>query len=467
MSFLLVNISVNTLKGKEFLFAPPDVQYIHMKLDLVGDPGTKITVMGNFRRMIQVVPDTGHAAMKLPKKGRTSVRVTANNTVSASLTYYGWKTNDGTIPLLPVSSLSTKYFIVTRKCRKPHGHKWTWSSFVITALRDNTSIKVTFGSLTAKCDLSISQPNIMVIEKTLEKHEVYGVYCNSDMTGTMIESSAPVAVISGTGGASVPDNGVDSIDSVFAMMHPVEMYGQEYVLHGLDQAPLVYRTVAASDNTVVTWGTNTKTFNQGDFMDIDTATSGEHCLRSTKPVLVVVFYKSGTTNPWNGTDYGDPFMATVPATHQYASSYNIPYRRRSLASNYRARLMLIIRSCDVERLLNSSTLGVNYIKRSPVLCSTYNIFTFVPRKMEEEYTKLTSKHGLPKDTNVFSMNLTFNYGLFFYGLGYRAGCAFYGTSAGKHIINILYIYISFKMRYIYLTHYVSSRSGYVFNSLGK
>ncbi|XP_046585053.1 neurogenic locus protein delta-like [Haliotis rubra] len=153
----------------------------------------------------------------------------------------------------------------------------------------------------------------------LQKYEVVGVQCTNDLTGTLVVSSGPVAVVSGSTMTDFP-KGSKSSDRFMEMMIPVAAYGFNYVLHDLPgrASGTVYRLVASETTVVQTSSGSVYNINAQQFVDIDTIKHGQQCISSSKPILVVLFAK-GSSN--GKTSNIDMFMAVVPPVRNYGNSY--------------------------------------------------------------------------------------------------------------------------------------------------
>ena len=155
------------------------------------------------------VPAGGQLAIELPPKAWGVPPIQLDQTALTNATY-GIKStayvaiwqlnpllpgkvgsNDGTL-LLPDGLLHTEYWVVGR--RQTQGDRPSSMAVVATA-QGKTSLKI-FSKTTTGGSFTLKQGDVLHVIAT-----GYG----SDLTGTLIKSSSPVAVFSSSAGARVPD----------------------------------------------------------------------------------------------------------------------------------------------------------------------------------------------------------------------------------------------------------------------
>lgn len=164
----------------------------------------------------------------------------------------------------------------------------------------------------------------------------------ADLTGTIVESSQPVAVFSGVESTSVPGPfkiptypGWDSgdtccLDHLEEQMFPVESIGSKYVITrspvrstGSWKEPDVLRFLGVAEAAEVTTNLPAPydkfTLNPGDV--VTTHTQENVAVSSTKPVMVGQFLISNQRI--DGPYIGDPSMTVFPPVDQYRTEYVI------------------------------------------------------------------------------------------------------------------------------------------------
>ncbi len=164
----------------------------------------------------------------------------------------------------------------------------------------------------------------------------------ADLTGTVVESSQPVAVFSGVESTSVPGPftiptypGWDSgdtccLDHLEEQMFPVESIGTKYVITrspvrstGSWKEPDVLRFLGVAEAAEVTTNLPAPydkfTLNPGDV--VTTHAQENVAVTSTKPVMIGQFLISNQRI--DGPYIGDPSMTVFPPVDQYRTEYVI------------------------------------------------------------------------------------------------------------------------------------------------
>ncbi|XP_071087392.1 fibropellin-1-like [Haliotis cracherodii] len=225
---------------------------------------------------------------------------------------------------LPIETLSTEYIVVTHidnhsvttpETSLPYT-KDTQTAFVIIATEDNTQVVISLkiqGTLMAGGCGNGTFFNGESRTFTINKYQTVGAYCAEDITGTLITSDKPVAVISGHNMkyTSVVKDGMQE------MLLPVKSFGRSFYLPEPPSITggAIYRVVGSTASTSVRSPyVSGISFSLGarESHDITVdSTTGPVYLEADKPVLVVQM------------TLGTPSLAIVPPTSLYSSSYDI------------------------------------------------------------------------------------------------------------------------------------------------
>ena len=200
------------------------------------------------------------------------------------------------------------------------------SAFLIVACSDNTVVDIT-------CTQNIQHPTqsggkILAgksFQITLNERETLYIQSRHDLTGSIVESTAPVSFYSGHECGNVPRN-ASECDHLVEQLPPTATWGRQFLL-----APTATRRaydiikVIASENDTLVAVSCTNLNNVSDVFNISLVSAGkfsdfilsfnQYCsVSSDNPILVVQF---ATGKSLDNTEKGDPFMVMVPAVSQY------------------------------------------------------------------------------------------------------------------------------------------------------
>ncbi|WP_422491401.1 DUF642 domain-containing protein [Endozoicomonas sp. ALE010] len=225
---------------------------------------------------------------------------------------------------LSVDTLGTEYSIL--------GYKGLSGSlpseFSVTGVYDGTDVTIT--PILSAHGRQEGEPFTV----TLDANEVFlfNDPSSGDLTGTLINSSAPVSVFSGVECANVPV-GVRACDHLSEMLPPVSTWGRSFVTVPLAtrRSGDVFRILAFSDDTEVKInGEVVETLSKGKYVEKILKTRS--VIESNEPVLVAQ-YSQGQNS--DGI-ISDPFMMLVPPAEQFLKSYTFASLEESLGfvNNY-------------------------------------------------------------------------------------------------------------------------------------
>ncbi|XP_048243715.1 uncharacterized protein LOC125376116 [Haliotis rufescens] len=225
---------------------------------------------------------------------------------------------------LPIETLSTEYIVVTHIDNHtdtvpelPYT-KTTQTAFLIIATENNTqvntSLKIQGPLMAGRCGNGTFF-NGESRTFTLNEYQTVGAYCAEDITGTLITSDKPVAVISGHNMKFRPYPGFK--DGMQEMLLPVKSFGRSFYLPVPPPSTggAIYRVVGSKASTSVrSPSVSGISFSVGarESHDITVdSTTGPVYIEADKPVLVVQM------------TIDTPSLAIVPPTSLYSSSYDI------------------------------------------------------------------------------------------------------------------------------------------------
>ena len=234
------------------------------------------------------------------------VHITAGAPVSAYGLNTEQYTTDGFMGL-PTSILGTSYLA------EGYGGG-DGAQFAVVGTQANTKVTITpsvsTGAYTAGVPYTV----------TLNQGDVYQLIDEdgTDLSGSSITSSAPVAVMAGNGCADVPI-GYYVCNTLAEEMTPVNTWGTDFLTEPLaTRTGDTFRFMASEDNTTVDVnGSAVATLNTGQFYE--TVLTDASSVTSDKPIQVMQ-YSNG--EGYDGAD-ADPMDITIPPTEQFLNSYTV------------------------------------------------------------------------------------------------------------------------------------------------
>ncbi|KAK7476929.1 hypothetical protein BaRGS_00031788, partial [Batillaria attramentaria] len=157
---------------------------------------------------------------------------------------------------LPVEGLGTHYVIATYD---GHSHLGVAAGarVAVAAVQDGTEVMVSIRVRTTTiCGTrTLLRQDSASFTFQLKAREVMLIVCDNDVTGSIVHSNKPVAVVSGNACTQVPAN-QRYCDHLVEMLIPVPALGTRYLLHtfqGRDNGA-IYRIVPCLPSTVISFG---------------------------------------------------------------------------------------------------------------------------------------------------------------------------------------------------------------------
>ena len=202
--------------------------------------------------------------------------------------------------LIDGDKLGTKYVVSTYA--GPNGPE----QISVQATQNNTNV-----TFTLKTGETVTQ--------TLNAGQTYMVTRSQDLTGSMVESNKPVAVLSGNSCANIPA-GNFACDHIVEQMPSINSLSKEYYVAPTPRTGSqgdVVRIVATENNTqVMVNGVSQGTLNAGEFKEIRINKGSD--VVADKPVLVAQYLVGQGQADGANTD---PAMTIVPGKDQWLKNY--------------------------------------------------------------------------------------------------------------------------------------------------
>jgi len=237
--------------------------------------------------------DLPSSARNLPANqvSNFGVRVTSN----ADVTVYGlnqYRFTTDAFLALPIDTLGSDYYVMSYT-------RLLQSQAAIVGVYDGTEVTTSSGA-----------------SFTLNSNEAY-LLTGADLTGTRIESSAPVAVFGGNRCVNIPV-GTAFCDHTVEMIPPVATLGNTFLTVPLATRRRgdVFRVLASQDQTDVRInGELVSTLQSGEYFE--TVLTQRSVINTSEPALVAQY------SPGQNFDgvISDPFMMLVPPSEQFLNTY--------------------------------------------------------------------------------------------------------------------------------------------------
>lgn len=246
---------------------------------------------------------------------------------------------------IPLHKLSTKYVVISTE--PVFRFK---SQFALSTIEDNTTVTVTF-KMKQNLSLTIERNtyyNGDVLHLRLDGFETYQIDHITDLTGTFIESSRPIAAFSGNDCNELENIG--ACDHLIEQLPPTDRVDDTYIVppNSDDRDTLI--RITAIESARITYVIDNVTYTQSvnKFDSLDTKISNKQTcfIKSEAPILVTSFgLRSKILN------LGDPSMTIVPGLNQYLDYYKI-FVPPGYAYNY-VSIMIRSSSKDSFRINNA------------------------------------------------------------------------------------------------------------------
>lgn len=276
----------------------------------------------------------------------------------------------GSTTHIPLHKLSTQYVVISTEPENSSP-----SQFAVSSIEDNTTISITF-KMKRNLPLNIegnTYYNGDVFNISLDRFETYQIEHITDLSGTFIESSAPVAAFSGNDCNTLGNMG--GCDHLVEQLPPIVSVDKTYIVppNSDNRGTLVRITAIENANITYRIGsvTQTRPLLKFDSFDSKISSSQVCFIESETPVLVTAF----GLHPSPSSSLGDPSMTIVPGLNQYLDYYKIVVPS-GYTHNYVSIMMkksskdslrinsMIINTGDIVFEENVSTGNVTYNVRS-------------------------------------------------------------------------------------------------------
>ena len=205
-------------------------------------------------------------------------------------------------------------------------------SFVgIITTDDNCVVEITptarASAFIARGQPLVHNPGVLVRSPPLPKNTVLFLHSGDDLTGTKVNGTCYLSVITGHQCAFYPAD-VQSCDGILEQIPPTETWGFNFFLSPLAKRKSAgYRFIAGADYTVVTRVCNCSepdTFtltSAGNFREV-LVKMPTHCHVESNQPLLVAQYSLGHKYGGINDIFSDPFVTLIAPVGQFNNKYN-------------------------------------------------------------------------------------------------------------------------------------------------
>lgn len=222
---------------------------------------------------------------------------------------------------LPVDVLGTRYIVLG------YPAQFSPSQFAVVAAHDGTEVTYVPTADTTSGVLTGTAKTV-----TLSQGDALPVSASSgDLSGTVITSTKPIAVLGGQECANVPSAGVGYCDYLVEQLPSTSTWGKSHLTVPLKTRTRgdTFRIVAGEDDTSVSLnGSPLATLNAGEVLQ--QIIEGQSSITSDKPILVSQFSNGAT---YDGST-SDPFMMLTIPTEQFMTEYTFTTPASGFSANF-------------------------------------------------------------------------------------------------------------------------------------
>jgi hypothetical protein len=221
---------------------------------------------------------------------------------------------------LPVDALGTSYLVTTYRGSTLVSSDR--SQFLVLAAFDDTTVTITPKTTVRIPAPGTNAPPNVPFQVVLDRGQGFraeALLAQTDLTGTLVESDRPIAVLGGNLCTIVPSS-TAFCDHIFEVMHPLRSWGTSALVRNLPNrnGGSIYRVVASVDGTQVSRnGVLQTTLNKGQLFESGPLT-GSHLFSANHPIFVTQFMTGSTSA---GASLGDPAQCNMIPPDQYLKSY--------------------------------------------------------------------------------------------------------------------------------------------------
>lgn len=329
---------------------------------------------------------------------------------------------------LPTDALGTNYIVVTYNSDGSFlggqlSGSSTPSQFVIIATENNTEVEII-----PSVPTYVNKNNQQKI--TLQKGEAYLVQADitqnntrNDLSGTIVKSNKPIALIAGHQRARIPIGvNVQSRDCLLEMLPSVNAWGRNAIVVPFAQHPSItsnsykdlFRIMAGSDNTqIFIDGQFYGTLKQGKYYELEL--TNPWFIEASGPILVAQYKKTAQVQGGDNSQ-SDPLMMITPPVEQYGNFYRVANIQAYERNEITYALVPVYNHHFINIVALDKDIGKVKIDGNPIDASS---FKKVPNS-QYSYAILQVQQG------THELIAPSGFGLSVYGYGFANSYGYYG-----------------------------------------
>ena len=301
-------------------------QQSEVTVSIGGRVVSRLTVPANGSQRVEVTQRDAYQNNSDVICDGCAVRVVATSPISVYAFNTTNQSTDAAV-VLPIEALGNRYVVASyQHYNTDYPRDWS-SLFAVVGVQNNTVVEVTPAADILSPNVGLRRKGVP-FEVRLDEGDVVQFKTlapPADLTGTLVRvvsssNDCPkVGVFSGHQRTSVPHVSGLSRDHLYEHLPPVATLGKDYVIPPLyGSSNNTIRVIASEPNTdVFIDGVGVNLVGSSSWTERNNlAGSIPHTIKSSKPVMVVLYALSSESGWSIGSSIGDPFMIVMPPLQQ-------------------------------------------------------------------------------------------------------------------------------------------------------
>ena len=292
----------------------------------------------------------------------SAVHVVSSSVISLFIHQYFGRRSEASL-VLPTPALGSDYYVLGYSGRQSNRGEFP-STFAVVATEDDTELVITDLQAATQGNRSVGD-DIAVVLNQGEVYQVRAAIGTTDLTGTRVTTSAPVALYSGAAWSGVPGESCPTFDNLLEINYPISQWGTDYLgVTTLRNTSHLYRVIAAENNTSVLVQGNTDqviTLQAGGYADFSRSETVN--ITADRPVLVAQYLLGSNCNGHPVSGLGDPSFFLLNELTQTLDTVTVfNSRLEEISENF---LTIVFRSGDEGSVKLDGNLLTSPIEETP------------------------------------------------------------------------------------------------------